>query len=290
VPPDGRPGSSKKPKTGLSQNRIFTVASPPGIPGMAMKVQYFGDVNDFRKYALLRTLSEVGRFRVGVCWMLTVADGSGHGDNRGYLRQVDQWRRYDPALFDALASAPPKPTIDDLRRVENEALIPDATFFNDFTPDGLAERGGYHRACMNAFKACELTFFDPDNGLEVKSTAKGRKRSSKYAYLDEIDDHYAAGRSILLYQHFPRASREIFVGAKASRLKSTLAGSTIWSFETPHVVFLLAAGPNHVGGVEKAASALGERRCVPGLFSRVQVVPADDAAHSSLLNEGLGGS
>jgi hypothetical protein len=257
---------------------------------MAMKVQYFGDVNDFRKYALLRTLAEIGRFRVGVCWMLTVADGSGHGDNRGYLRQVDRWRPYDPALFDALASAPPEPTIDDLRRVENEALIPDATFFNDFTPDGLAERGAYHLACMKAFQTCEFTFFDPDNGLGVKSTAKGRKNSSKYAYLDEIADHYAAGRSMLLYQHFPRASREIFVGAKGSLLRSTLAGSTIWSFETPHVVFLLAAGPNHVGRVEKAASALGKRRCVPGLFSRVQVVPADDDTHSSLLNEGLGGS
>jgi hypothetical protein len=257
---------------------------------MAMKVQYFGDVNDYRKFVLLRTLAEVGRFRVGVCWMLTEADGSGHRDNRGYLRQVDQWRRYDPALFAALASAPAMPTIEDLRRVESEALIPDATFFNDFTPNGLAERGPYHRACMNTFKACELTFFDPDNGLEVKSTAKGRKWSSKYAYLDEIADHYAAGRSILLYQHFPHASRETFIGAKAGRLRSALAGSKIWSFETPHVVFLLATGPNHVGRVEKAASALGERRCVPRLFSRVQVVPADDATHSSLLNEGLGGS
>jgi hypothetical protein len=258
---------------------------------MAMKVQYFGDVDDYRKFVLLRTLAEVGRFSMGVCWMLTEADGSGQGAKRRYLRQLDQWRRYDPALFDALASAPLKPTIDDLRRVENEALIPDATFFNDFTPDGLAERGAYHQACMKAFKTCELTFFDPDNGLEVKSTAKGRNRSSKYAYLDEIADHYAAGRSMLLYQHFPRhVSRETFIGTTANRLRSKLAGSTIWSFETPHVVFLLAAGPDHVGRVEKAASALGERRCVPGLFSRVQVVPADDATHSSLLNEGLGGS
>jgi hypothetical protein len=194
-------------------------------------------------------------------------------------------------MFDALALAPATPTIDDLRRVENEALIPDATFFNDFTPDGLAERGAYHQACMNAFKACELTFFDPDNGLEVKSTAKGRKRSSKYAYLDEIDDHYAAGRSILLYQHFPRhVSRETFIGTTASRLRSNLAGSTIWSFETPHVVFLLAAGPHYVGRVEKAASGLRERGCVPGLFSRVQAVPTDDVTHSSLLNDGLSGT
>jgi len=211
---------------------------------MAMKVQYFGDVNDFRKFALLRTLAEVGRFRVGVCWMLTEADGSGQGANRGYLRQVDQWRRYDPALFDALASAPPKPTIDDLQRAENEALIPDATFFNDFTPDALAGHRVHHQACMKVFKGRELIYFDPDNGLEVKSTAKGRKRSSMYAYLDEIADHYAAGRSMLLYQHFPRhVSREILIRTKAGRLRSALAGSTVCSFETPHVVFLLAPGP-----------------------------------------------
>ena len=222
---------------------------------MAMKVQYFGDVNDFRKYALLRTLSEVGRFRVGVCWMLTAADGSGQGANRRYLRQADEWRRYDPALFDALAVVPSAPTIEDLRRVENEALIPGATFFNESTPDALAGRRVHHQACMKVFKGCEFAFFDPDNGLEVKSTGKGRKRSSKYAYLDEIIDHYEAGRSILLYQHFPRhVSRESFIVSTTGRLRSNLAGSTIWSFETPHVVFLLAAGPDHVGRVERVVA------------------------------------
>jgi hypothetical protein len=146
---------------------------------MAMKVQYFGDVNDFRKFALLRTLSEAGRFRVGVCWMLTVADGSGHGDNRGYLRQVDQWRRYDPALFDALALAPAMPTIEDLRRVENEALIPDATFFNDLTPDALVERGAYHRACMNAFKAC-------DSLSSTRQRARGEVRRQRAQEVEQV--------------------------------------------------------------------------------------------------------
>jgi hypothetical protein len=249
----------------------------PGNRGNAMKVQYFGDVNDYKKLALLRALSGIGEFKIGVCWMLTEADVSGQGDNRRYLRRADEWRRYDPALFDALAVVPSAPTIDDLRRVENEVLIPDATFFNDITPDKLADRGAYHQACMQAFKACEFTFYDPDNGLEVKSTTKGRKRSSKYAYLDEIADHYVANRSVLLYQHFPRVSHQILIGAKACRLRSTLAGSTIWSFETPHVVFLLAAGPDHVGRVEKVAGSLHERGCVPGLFSRVQLVPADYA-------------
>ena len=33
-----------------------------------MKVQYFDDVNDYRKFALLKALSGKG-FTIGVCWM-----------------------------------------------------------------------------------------------------------------------------------------------------------------------------------------------------------------------------
>lgn len=40
-----------------------------------MKHQYIGDINDYRKYALLRTLSADGVNRIGVCWMLTPDDG-----------------------------------------------------------------------------------------------------------------------------------------------------------------------------------------------------------------------
>jgi hypothetical protein len=222
--------------------------------------------------------------------MLTEPDGSTQGAKRGYLRQPEKWRGYDPSMFDALTKAPPEPTISDLRRVEAEALIAGATFFNEFTPDALAGRRVHHQACMKVFKRCELIFFDPDNGLEVKSTAKGRKRSSKYAYLDEIAGHYAAGRSMLLYQHFTRVSREIFIGAKASRLRSNLAGSTIWSFDTPHVVFLLAAGPDHVGRVERVVGSLHERGCVPGLFGRIQLVAADEATDSSTPSDRLSGT
>ena len=36
-----------------------------------MKNQYFGDVNDYRKYGLLRLLGRAGKVKIGVCWMLT---------------------------------------------------------------------------------------------------------------------------------------------------------------------------------------------------------------------------
>ena len=107
---------------------------PRGDPGAAVKVQYFGDVNDYRKFALLRLLSEVGGFKIGVCWMLTEPDGSAQGAKRGYLDQPEVWSAYAPALFDALAKAPASPQLSDLKQIEADGIVPGATFFNDFTP------------------------------------------------------------------------------------------------------------------------------------------------------------
>jgi len=39
-----------------------------------MKNQYFGDINDYRKYGLLRLLTDGGDIRTAVCWMLTPGD------------------------------------------------------------------------------------------------------------------------------------------------------------------------------------------------------------------------
>src|ERR1700691_2068017 len=106
--------------------------TPRGDSGAAVKVQYFGDVNDYRKFALLRLLAEVGGFKIGVCWMLTEADDSKEGGNRKYLEQAAKWCGYDPGLFNMLAKAPALPQLSDLQRIENEEIVPDATFFNEF--------------------------------------------------------------------------------------------------------------------------------------------------------------
>src|SRR5689334_17138573 len=44
-----------------------------------MKHQYFGDVNDYRKYGLLRSIQKEAGLRVAVCWMLTPNDGRSDG-------------------------------------------------------------------------------------------------------------------------------------------------------------------------------------------------------------------
>lgn len=39
-----------------------------------MKNQYFGDINDYRKYGLIRLLTGAGKLKTTVCWMLTPDD------------------------------------------------------------------------------------------------------------------------------------------------------------------------------------------------------------------------
>jgi hypothetical protein len=38
------------------------------------KSQYYGDINDYRKYGLLRIRSGVGALRTAACWRLTEDD------------------------------------------------------------------------------------------------------------------------------------------------------------------------------------------------------------------------
>ncbi|MHA1553313.1 MAG: hypothetical protein ACTSU0_02760, partial [Alphaproteobacteria bacterium] len=57
-----------------------------------MKEQYLGDINDYRKYALLRALADHGRVKIGACWMLTPSDGGNDGRKRDLHEKPERWR------------------------------------------------------------------------------------------------------------------------------------------------------------------------------------------------------
>ena len=67
-----------------------------------MKDQYFGDINDYRKYSLLRLLGGPGALETVVCWALTEGDGRSDGGRIRYLNDPNQWRKHDPMVFDCL--------------------------------------------------------------------------------------------------------------------------------------------------------------------------------------------
>jgi hypothetical protein len=152
-----------------------------------------------------------------------------------------------------------KPELTDLLRIEGEGLIPGAIFVNEMVLDSLSERTAFHQRGLSAFNGCDLAFFDPDNGLDVKSRSKGRKNSSKYVFRDEISDHYDAGRSVLLYQHFPHEDRASFLTRTAHTLWEAEPHATVWSFRTAHVAFVLAARPEHAQRVSAVADEISEK-------------------------------
>lgn len=219
-----------------------------------MKNQYFGDVNDYKKYGLLRILSGAGEVSTGVCWMLTPSDGRTDGEMLRYLEQPAKWRQLDLDLFDHLHRCVVIDGERDVHLMENAEVLPRSSFYSEMLRDSANERRRYFTEMLSFFRDVDLVFFDPDNGLEVPSIPLGRKNSSKYLYWREFAHTYAAGHSVLVYQHFPRKSRPEFVRQIAERTQTETNAAAIYTFRTPHVVFLLASHPEHLAHFSRQAS------------------------------------
>jgi hypothetical protein len=205
-----------------------------------MKNQYFGDINDYRKYGLMRALSGLGEITTAVCWMLTPDDGRTDGSFTDYLLQPDKWRHFDPPLFDHLTELVLHQHLRDVRGVETVAILPYCRFAPGVLPDDAEGRASYFETFAGVTEGCDLIFFDPDNGIEVLSKPYGRKDSSKYLYWHEIEDSFRAGHSLLIYQHFPRVKRDPYIRSKARELAEKTGAEEVLSFRTPRVLFLLA--------------------------------------------------
>jgi hypothetical protein len=206
-----------------------------------VKNQYFGDINDYRKYGLLRLLTSGGEINTATCWMLTPDDGKGDGGFTWYLEQPDTWRRFDPSLFEHLRGIVLHGGVRNVSEIENSNLLPSCIFFSELVPDDREARADYHTRAMESARECDLVFFGPDNGIEVKSKPYGRKGSSKYLYWHEIEDFWKAGHSLLIYQHFPRVKRDPFIETKGRQLMEKTGAPEVLSFRTSHVLFLLVS-------------------------------------------------
>ena len=217
-----------------------------------MKEQYVGDVNDYRKFALMRRLAGS---KIGICWMLTPPDGRGDGEIAGYLDRPQQWAPYDPELFDLLHEIRKEGGPLRLRHLEKSGIISGATYFNEFISDRESLRRAYFDVGMDDLAKTDLIFFDPDNGIDVPSIAKRAKGSSKYLYRDELALTYQRGHSVLLYQHFVREGRDGFIGRIGTDIASVAPGAILWAFRAPHAVFFLAVHPRHHNTLGPAADA-----------------------------------
>lgn len=210
-----------------------------------MKDQYFGDINDYRKYGLLRAIIRASGFRILVAWMLTPDDGSTDGKFISYLEHPGKWSRHDPVLFQKIKELLASGRKRRVNLIESTGLLAKAEYFSSFVPDTASSRTSWFNSLTQRAQGSDSVFLDPDNGLEVKSKAYGRKDSSKFLYWHEVEALWASGKSLLIYQHFIREKRLDFIHRMLETLGNATPGSFVEAFSTPHVVFLMALQPAH---------------------------------------------
>ena len=224
-----------------------------------MKNQYFGDVNDYRKYGLLRAISLDTGWNLLVAWMLTPNDGGRDGGRRLYLEAPETWERYDYPLFRGLVDllrSVPQPSVS---LIEGSDLLSRASYYSAVVPNTRRERDAWRDGLLRAAKDVDLVFLDPDNGIEVPSKPIGRKGSSKYVRWDEIKGLWNAGSSLLIYQHFRHEPHDTFIQRMAEDLRSHIGADFVEAFRSSHVLFLLAAQDRHFQKLVDNISLLAER-------------------------------
>lgn len=224
-----------------------------------MKNQYFGDVNDFRKYGLIRVLtgcidsqqnSKI-ELSLAVCWMLTPNDNTPHGNRTDYLKLPlpNIYNNFDSNLFGyfcklGIANGNNR----DVKNAGNEMCLPNnSIFYSQYVTFDRNDRIEFFDKFHNQVENIDILFYDQDNGMNVMSHRYGTKHSIKYIYWCELSASYSFGHSILLYQHFgrPRGGVDLFIENMANDLKRSIGIEEIYSLKTAHVVFFLLVQPKH---------------------------------------------
>ena len=210
-----------------------------------MKNQYFGDVNDYVKYGLLRTIIKTTEWRIFVAWYLTPDDNRTDGNRLEYLSKRNFYRKFDPHLFDFLTSTISSKKERTVDVIECSNMLPNAVYHSTLTPDRNEDRTVWFSELREVFDGQDLAFLDPDNGLEIKSIPVGRKNSSKYVSLEEVRKFWSFQSSLLIYQHFPRRPREVFIAETRNRIQKLVNGATIITYRSTNVLFLLVLQSKH---------------------------------------------
>lgn len=224
-----------------------------------MQDRYTGDLGDFSKLGILRTLQTAG-LTIGVNWYLT-PDENHNGDGRHvkYLNQ-EEFKACDEALWLELRSI-----VESNHReacyLEKENIL-QACFYSerlDFTAKTKAERESirkaWHNKALTALAGNEIVCLDPDNGLIVPS-AVGKPKENKYVLYDELVDYYAQQASVIYYQHKARKPDDFYLrqhkGLICSQAFPDAKGLALKFKTTSQRYYFFIIHPQHQAVIETA--------------------------------------
>jgi hypothetical protein len=135
--------------------------------------------------------------------------------------------------------------VREIRWIEKPDILPRCRFYSEIVPTDKHLRAEYFDGFLDLARDADLLFFDPDNGMEIKSLPLGRKNSDKYLYWNEVATAFQRGHSLLVYQHFGRQKRDPFIQDLAQEFGKETGVGTVYSFRTPNVVFFLVPQTDH---------------------------------------------
>lgn len=174
-------------------------------PLQKMQNRYAGDIGDYIKFALLRTLAPCRQF--GVLWYLYPDEGhNSDGRHTAYLARSAAWRHLDPALFDLLEEVVRcERSVQPLQRA-----FETSRFAIEPVPTGLAAserstaRNDWFDRSLASLSQCDLVFADPDNGLV--DDQEWRRRTPGFGKQMPLSEARAlsAGRCTVIYHHNSR--------------------------------------------------------------------------------------
>jgi len=217
-----------------------------------MQNRYVGDIGDFGKYHLLKSLcmgnkSELD-LSLGVVWY-RVPDEN-HNDDGKHIRYLEQttsnqvhFRDGDPALYDSLTEII-KAGKRDVSCIKEFNVLPIKTVFYDKSlsyegmtnnspatrKDRISYRNRWISKALDATLGCDLIFVDPDNGLEVRSVKAHQKTGPKYTFFEELIPFVERGQSLVIYHHLCRSGpAEVQVKERLDQLKEKLGINNIYA-------------------------------------------------------------
>lgn len=176
-----------------------------------MRNQFVADVNDYHKYKILNDLARGND--IHVCWMLN-DDIPGQDSKFTNHKEVDSLAFFLDNLI--------KTGRRRISEIENSELIKVKRYYQQIEDISVDELSG-------------ILFFDPDNGIEVKSSKPDDRR---YLYYHDIN-RFLPLVDLLVYQHFPRVKRLPYMEKLTREIFEKTGASTVMHFPQSMVDYVL---------------------------------------------------
>jgi hypothetical protein len=192
-----------------------------------MQNRYVGDIGDYSKFVLIKHLFNK---KVGVIWYLYPNEGNGDGKFRNY----ENYDLNDKEIVNIMKKfSEVEEDKRNIQELENELKNNNFTFLSDCIEEDCifdsknrrTHRENWFDNALKKVQNCDVVFADPDNGTQIKSLncSKGRKKSGKYIFFDEINKLLENHKTVVIYQHFERSkTHKLLIDEKEKKLRKEL--------------------------------------------------------------------